>query len=192
MKRFSVVLALAAICTLSAAKASAQANLALQGIGLKIGVVDPEDIDATFGLGLFMDLGTLAPHFAFESYAGYWSQTEEVTGAEVGVRDLSFGAKTKYMFESPNPTVQPYLGAGLGFHVLNAHADVDAIYFGNTLVAPASSESDTEVKLGMDLGGGVKIDRGSQFAFIGEGWYTIVSDASHLSFMVGAVYMFGR
>jgi len=181
-----------AFCTLFAADASAQASVSLRGIGLKVGVVNPEDLDATLGLGLVFDLGTLHPNVAFESYAGYWSQTEDAYGAEFGVRDFSFGAKAKYMFKTSNPTVQPYAGGGLGLHFMNAHADVDPVYFGGTLVFPGSSVSDTETKLGVDLGGGLRIDRGSQFSFFGEGWFSIVSDISQFSLMVGAEYMFGR
>jgi hypothetical protein len=51
---------------------------------------------------------------------------------------------------------------------------------------------DTNVDLGLDLGGGLRIDRGSQFSFVGELAYSIVSDDNQFSFMVGAVYMFGR
>jgi hypothetical protein len=63
---------------------------------------------------------------------------------------------------------------------------------GNTLIFPGYEVEDSEVRLGLDLGGGLKIDNGGQFAFVGEGWFSVVSDASHLSFMVGAIYMFGR
>lgn len=192
MKRVSAALVAVAFCTLIAANASAQANLSLRGIGLKVGVVNPEDLDAALGLGLVLDLGTIHPNIAFESYAGYWSQTEDFYGAEYGVRDFSIGAKGKYMFKTSNPTVQPYAGAGLGLHILNAHADTDAVYFGGTLLYPASSVSDTETKIGLDLGGGLRIDRGSQFSFFGEGWFSVVSDISQFSLMVGAEYMFGR
>ena len=192
MKRVSAVLGTMAFCTLLAADASAEASVSLRGIGLKAGVVNPEDLDATLGLGLVFDLGTLHPNVAFESYAGYWSQTEDAYGAEFGVKDFSFGAKAKYMFKTSNPTVQPYAGGGLGLHFLNAHADVDPVYFGGTLVFPGSSESDTETRIGLDLGGGLRIDRGSQFSFFGEGWFSIISDISQFSLMVGAEYMFGR
>lgn len=192
MKRVSAALTALAFCTLFAADASAQASLSLRGIGLKAGVVNPEDLDSALGVGLIFDLGTIHPHVAFETYTGYWSQTEEAYGVEFGVRDVSFGAKAKYMFTISNPTVQPYAGGGLGLHVMNAHADIAPVYFGSTLVFPGSSESDTEVKVGLDLGGGLRIDRGSQFSFFGEGWFSIVSDFSQFSLMVGAEYMFGR
>jgi hypothetical protein len=190
MKRVTVAMAVIAVCTMIAASASAEANLALRGIGLKGGIVNPEDVGSTLGLGLVLDMGTLHKNVAFESYAGYWSQTDEGFGAEYGVRDFSFGSKAKYMFATSDPTVQPYAGAGLGIHVLNAHAETSAFSFGGQTI-PGYSASDTYVKLGMDIGGGIQIDRGNQFAFLADAWYTI-SDVSYFSLMVGGVYMFGR
>jgi hypothetical protein len=192
MKRFGVVLAAVAFCTLWAADAWAQANVALRGIGLKAGIVNPEDFDATLGAAIIFDLGTVHPNVALESYAGYWSQTEEAYGVEVGVRDFSLGAKGKYVFTTQNPTVQPFVGGGLGLHVLNAHAETAPVYLGGTLLYPGTSSDDTELRVGLDLGGGIRIDRGSQFAFLADAWFSVVSDASHFSLMLGAVYMFGR
>ena len=192
MKRISAVLAVGAICMLVAANASAQANLALRGIGLKAGVVNPEDIDATLGVGLIFDLGTIHPQWALESYAGYWSQTEEAYGTEVGMSDFNFGGKLKYTFVTSNPAIQPFAGGGLGLHVLDAHAEIAPVYYGGTLLYPGSEVSETDLNLGLDLGGGLRIDQGGQFAFMADAWFTIVSDASHFSLMAGAVYMFGR
>jgi hypothetical protein len=192
MKRLSAVIAAVAICTVLAPYASAETNLALRGIGLKAGVVNPDEIGSTLGLGLIADLGTIHPNVALESYAGYWSQTESDFGAEVGVKDFSFGGKAKYLFNVSNPTVQPFAGAGLGLHVLNANVDIPAVTVGGSTIFPATSMSDTDVKVGLDLGGGLRLDRGSQFSFLGEAYYSIVSDVSQFSVMVGAVYMFGR
>ncbi len=114
MKRVSVALVAMAICTLLASQASAAANLALRGIGLKAGVVNPEEVDMTLGLGLIVDLGTVHPNIALESYAGFWSQTEDFYGSEFRVRDIAIGAKGKYLFKISNPSVQPFAGAGLG------------------------------------------------------------------------------
>lgn len=185
MKRVSMVMAGVAFCTLFAVSASAEANLALRGIGLKAGFVNPEDLGTTVGFGLMADLGTLHPQVALESYAGYWQQTESDFGTEFGVKDFTFGGKAKYLFETSNPSVQPFAGAGLGFHVLNAHVDLQQI-------SPGLSDSETDFKLGFDVGGGLRYDNGGQFSLLGEAWYTAVSDVSHFSLMLGAVYMFGR
>jgi hypothetical protein len=191
MKGFKTGLLALALCTLLVANASAQANLALRGIGLKMGVVNPEQVDATFGLGLMFDLGTIHPQWALESYAGWWSQGEEAYGMEAGVTDYSFGGTVKYLFETSNPTLQPFAGAGLGLHIYDMHAETAPVYFGGTLLYPGSSYNDTEVELGLDLGGGLRIDRGNQFAFMTDAWFTI-SDVSQFSLMIGGIYMFGR
>lgn len=193
MKRLSAVAVAAAVCMMLAGTAKAETNIALQGIGLKAGVVNPENVDATFGASLLFDLGTVSQRVAMQSYMGYWSQTTSVGyGYDAGVKDFNFGGKAMYMFPVTNPTIQPYAGAGLGFHVVNAHVDSPAVYFGGTLMAPATTLSDTNLKVGLDLGGGLKIDRGNRFAFVGDFWYTVVSDVNHFSLMLGAVYMFGR
>ena len=191
MKRVSVALVAMAICTLMAANVSAAANLALRGIGLKVGIVNPEDVDLTLGAGLIFDLGTVHPNIALESYAGFWSQTEEVYGSEFRVRDFAFGAKGKYMFKISNPSVQPFAGAGLGLHFVSANAETPPFSFGGITI-PGYSVGDTDTELGLDLGGGLRIDTGSRFSFVGEGWFTLVSDVNHFSLMAGAVYMFGR
>ncbi|HET6348214.1 MAG TPA: hypothetical protein VFH88_03935 [Candidatus Krumholzibacteria bacterium] len=193
MKRVNAILATVAICTLFAANtASAEANLALRGIGLKAGVVNPDNVNSTLGAGLIFDLGTLHPHVALQSYAGYWSQTEEAYGVKAGVHDFSFGAKANYMFAVSNPSIQPYAGAGLGLHLLNSHAETAPVYYGGTLLFPGTSIDDSSVKLGLDLGGGLRIDQGGQFAFLADAWFSIVSDVSQFSLMAGVVYMFGR
>ena len=190
MKRVTVALVAMAICSLLATQASAAANLALRGIGLKAGIVNPEDVDMTLGMGLIFDLGTLAPNVAFESYAGFWSQTETFYGSEFRMRDFSVGAKAKYLFKVSNPAVVPFAGAGLGLHFLNAHVETPSFDFGGTII-PGTSVGDTSTELGLDLGGGLRVDTGKKFAFIGESWFT-VSDVNHFSIMAGAVYMFGR
>ncbi len=192
MKRIIALLAVVAICTLHAASASAQANVALQGIGLKAGIVSPDNVDTTVGFGLIFDLGTVHPQFALETYAGYWSQSEESYGIEAGVTDYSFGGKVKYMIATANPTIQPYVGAGLGFHVLDLHGETPPMYFGGSLIFPGTSYDDTDLKLGLDLGGGLKIDRGNTLAFVSDAWVSVVSDVTQFQLMVGAVYMFGR
>jgi opacity protein-like surface antigen len=193
MKLFTVLLACVAICTLTATAASAETNVYMRGIGLKAGVVNPENLDATLGIAAVFDLGTLHQNVALESYAGYWSQTVDEYGGEFSVRDFAIGGKAKYMFQTSNPTVQPYAGAGLGLHFVGASVETDPVYFGGSLILPGYSASETDVEFGLDLGGGLRIDRGGRFAFIGDAWFSVVSgDASHFSVMAGAVYMLGR
>jgi hypothetical protein len=192
MKRFAVILLSVTLCALVTSNALAQSSLALRGIGLKIGMVDPEDVDATFAFGLVADLGTITPDITLESHINIWSITNDMTGGgEVLVRDIVLGAKGRYMFSTSSPSVKPFAGAGLGFHILRSGVDIPAMYYGSTMIMPAISESDTEIKIGLDIGGGILGDINQNWAIQGEAWYSIVSDISQFSLQIGMIYKLG-
>ena len=189
MRKVTVLLVSLILCAFIFSNASAQSNLVLKGVGAKIGLVDPEDIDAVFQFGLFTDMGNITPSIALESYINFWSKTDDLLGGgEVYVRDLVIGAKGKYLFSTANPTIRPYAGAGLGFHILKSGVDIPARYYGGSLLAPAISEDDTEIKVGLDMGTGISLDINQKWAIQGEAWYSIVSDISQLAIQVGILY----
>ena len=59
------------------------------------------------------------------------------------------------------------------------------------MITPAVSESETEIKIGLDIGGGVLADLNQNWAIQGEAWYSIVSDISQLALQVGILYKLG-
>ncbi len=192
MKQFTVILISVTLCAFISSNASAQSNLALRGIGVKIGMVDPENVDTAFEIGLIADLGTITPNVSLESHVNYWSIKNDITGGgEVFVRDIVFGAKGKYMFSMSNPVIKPFAGAGLGFHILRSGVDIPAVYYGGIMIMPAVSESDTEIKIGLDIGGGIQGDINQSWAILGETWYSIVSDISQLSLQIALLYKLG-
>ena len=113
MTRTRVTLLIVAICMLAATAASAQSNIAVRGVGFKIGLIDPEHLDTAVGLGVVLDMGTIAHNWALESYTGLWWQSESAFGSKVSFSDFTVGARTKYMFEIDNPGIR-----------LRAHGDV--------------------------------------------------------------------
>jgi opacity protein-like surface antigen len=176
------------VCALVSQSAMAQTNLGFKGIGGNVGVVNAEDMDATFGLGLHLDHGTIVPNLALESRVDYWSKSEEVFGGEASVRDIAVGARCKYLFNVSNPVITPFAGAGLGLHFLKAEVSV--------LPPPGfpgegMSVEDSETKLGLDLGGGMAAALSPRTSLLAELWYGIVSDVSQLSLRVGMTYHFG-
>lgn len=192
MKRFAVLLTSVILCAFISSTACAQSNIAMRGIGIKIGMVDPEDVDATFQFGLVADLGTITSNVSLESYMNFWSiKNGMMGGGEVIVRDIAIGAKGKYIFSIANPAIKPFAGGGLGFHILRAGVDIPAVYYGGSMIMPAISESDTEIKIGIDIGGGIRGDISQKWAVQGEAWYSIVSDFSQLSLQIGLLYKFG-
>ncbi|NIM65341.1 MAG: outer membrane beta-barrel protein [Candidatus Latescibacteria bacterium] len=192
MKQVTAVLVFFALSSLALSGAYAQADLALKGVGFRIGLVDPEDVDATISFGFFADLGHVSSNVALETYFDFWTKSEDVLGGgEVSARDFVIGAKAKYIFPVSNPRIRPFAGGGLGFHVFTAGVDIPAIDYGGGFIAPAVSEDDTEIKVGLDMGGGIAFDINPGMAMLTEAWYTVVSDISQLSVKVGMMFRLG-
>jgi hypothetical protein len=187
MQRKAILLTLA-VCAFFSQTAFAETNLGLKGIGGAVGVVDAEDMDATFGLGLMVDHGTIVPHLALESRLDWWSKSQDAYGSEVTARDIAVGARCKYLFDVSTPTIKPFVGGGLGLHFL--HAEVNMVPPPGFPGQPMSVE-DSSTKLGLDLGGGMMAGIGPRTALLAELWYGVVSDFSQLSFRVGMEYKFG-
>jgi hypothetical protein len=185
MKRSVLLLSLAALAV--AAPAFAQSDLGFKRIGGAIGIVDPEAANTTFQLGILVDHGTIAPHWGLESHLDYWSQSDDLFGAKNSFRDVSLGARVKYHFVVANPKVQPFAGAGLGFHFLKQELTVPAL--GGF---PATTESFSDTKLGLDLGGGVGTPLSPKVDLIGETWFGIVDSMNQWSLRAVLSYKLGR
>lgn len=93
-----------------------------------------------------------------------------------------FGAFGKYMFKMQNPTIAPYVRAGLGF------------YNGKTSVSGGSSASATD--LGMNLGLGTSFAVSPTASVFVEGAYhNVFSDPSSINYLAanaGLSLMFGK
>ena len=186
MKRRVVAFTLA-ISVLAASSAFAQADLGVKNVGVAVGYVSPENLDGTMSFGVFADHGTIAPRFGLESRVDYWGWSENVQGTKTAIRDIAVGARTKYHFESSNPSIRPYAGVGLGLHFIRAEVTIPA---GGGF--PAMTTDASETKLGLDLGGGIATAISPRADFLGEAWYGIVSDVSQFSLRAGVQFKFGR
>jgi opacity protein-like surface antigen len=183
MKRLLLTL-LILIFTVSAAPA--QMQLGLRGAGVSLAFVSPEDADSAIGFGFFADMGMITNNITVEPYLDYWSKSEDVIGGGAfSVRDMTLGARGKYVFALANSTMRPFAGAGLGLHF--ARAEITTPDFG---LGVSETFEDSDMKVGLDIGGGVMapFDR---FELRGELWYSAVSDFSNLALRVGMMWPFG-
>jgi opacity protein-like surface antigen len=168
--------------------AGAQANLGLNGVGVRVGMANAENLDAALAFGVFTDLGLFHPSVSFETYLTYWSQSEGVAGfSEVSFRDVALGAKAEYMFALASPTVKPFVGGGLSLHFLHTEVAMETLTFG-ALTIPGVTTGASDTKLGLDLGGGVRAGVSDKVDVIGEVWYTMVSDFNQLGFQAGLLF----
>lgn len=188
MKFNRAFLACALILALSVTVVSAQANLGFKGVGVRAGMVDPENLDATLVFGIFTDMGTFHPKVSFETYIDYWSWSENIAGLDMSYRDIALGAKTEYMFDV-SPVVRPFAGAGLSLHFLKAEMGMDFSSLGVPGV-PTYTMSDSETRLGFDIGGGIRANASEKIDFIGEVWYGLVSDINQLGVTAGLLFKF--
>jgi hypothetical protein len=178
MKRKAVFVVLA-LGLLSAQQAMAQAKLGFNAIGASAAFVSPQDLDGTFGLGVFADIGRISPNIGLEPNIEFWSKSDNQFGLETSLRDISVGMRGKYYFQVTNPKVRPFAGAGLGMHFLHAEASSNIPGFG-TFTATGS-----DTKLGLDIGGGISTPMNAKNDFHAEAWYGIVSDVNQFAVRVG-------
>lgn len=170
-----------------------QVKFGFSSVGFGVGIVDPEDVDVTAGFSFFGDFAEIRPNVNLEMFLGYWQQSEDVwDGGDVTLRDFTIMPRCKYMFDLQSPTVTPFAGAGLGFHIVSAGIDVPTMEYGGGVIIPGYSEDETELKLGLDLGGGLLFNVKDSMAIQTDAWYSMVSDVSHLALRVGLVFKLGR
>ena len=159
---------------------SNSSGLGLTALGVEAGLVDPEAAGSTIGFGAFANLGNIARDVRLSSHLGYWSKSENAFGAEASIRDISLGARAKYMFHVSSPKLQPYVGTGLGLHFFHMKAGI-----------PGFTVEDTVTKLGWDLGGGVLTPVSPKADLFGDMWYT-VADINEFTMKVGLAFRMNR
>lgn len=173
MKKFAS-LAVIAIITMMAG--SAFAGLGLMSFAPRVAYVMPQDLDATIGFGAVVGLGELSPSFGLELTADYWkSNFEELDDWEV--KDFILGLRARYDIATEG-SMKPYLFGGLGLNFMSYDIEVDSVW-GDLY---DDSYSDSESKIGFDLGGGLDFP-GESMSFFAEAAYRIVEDWS--SFWLG-------
>ncbi len=183
MKHNRAIFACVVVLLVWVSVAGAQTNLGLRGVGVRVGVANAENLDTALAFGLFTDLGLFHPNVSFETYMNYWSQTEGVPNfGEVPFRDIAVGAKVEYMFTLATPTVRPFVGGGLSLHFLRTEMSFEAFSI------PGISVGASETRLGLDLGGGLRAGVADRIDFIGEAWYTMVSDFNQLGIQAGLLF----
>ncbi|MEO0225370.1 MAG: outer membrane beta-barrel protein, partial [candidate division WOR-3 bacterium] len=85
------------------------------GLGGKIGIAFPEDLDATFTFGFFGRFA-INPDLQIEPALNYWSQSEQAANHTLKVSDLSIDASLLWFFSRLKSNFNPYAGFGLGIH----------------------------------------------------------------------------
>jgi len=193
MKKAIFLLALFLSCIASSQNAlakTADTAIGLNRLSVEAGLVDPEAASSTLGFGAFADLGSLSRDVRLSSHLGYWSKSENDFGMEASVRDISIGARAKYMFHVTSK-LRPYAGAGLGLHFFNSKVEVPDMDMGGGFIVPGFTAEDSATKLGFDLGGGAATPLSPRTDLVLDLWYTL-ADINQLSMQVGVSFQLSK
>ncbi len=180
-------------------------NLAFRGLGVEIGSVWPHRVENTFSIGLRADLGLLGPNVRIIPSLSFWSshlrQSEVDRFADQIIRvcqrqrdalcpgrldlgriqlsDLVLATDAHYLFITPFEAT-PYLGAGVGLHLLNGQGEfIDDTFIEELLDA---------LSPGINLIAGLTMPVGATFEVFGEGRYALVSNVRHATVSLGGLY----
>ncbi|MBD3232928.1 MAG: outer membrane beta-barrel protein [candidate division Zixibacteria bacterium] len=182
MKVKLVVVTLALFVLFVGIPAFSQSMIGLQAIGGKVGYVDPEDIDGTFGFGAIADLGTFMPQFGWEAEVTYWSTSV----GDLDFRDIAIVTSGKYSFPMPESKLAPFIGGGLGLHMLKASFEYVDPFTGQTV-----EDDETDSKFGFHILGGTEMELSPMIDGFAEFRYTLVEDFNQIWLMAGIKYNLG-
>lgn len=180
-------------------------NLEFRGIGLDFGAVWPADVERTLSFGVRADMGFIGPRVRVAPAIRFWSSSlregevarlasqirslcERQAGAvcppfdlgRIERSDLELSTDAHYLFPT-GYTVEPYLGAGLGLHLLNGRGEsIDGTFVEDLLdsVSPA-----------LNLLGGIHIPLGPSVEMMTEARMVLVSDVRYASVIVGGTWI---
>ncbi|CAN5601156.1 hypothetical protein BH24GEM3_BH24GEM3_03290 [soil metagenome] len=180
-------------------------NLAFRGLGVEIGSVWPHRVENTLSLGLRGDLGLLGPNLRIVPSLSLWSshlrqsevdrfasqiirvcqrQQNAICPAQldlgrIRLSDLALATDAHYLFINPFDAT-PYLGAGVGVHLLNGSGEfIDDTFIEELLdaISPA-----------LNLVGGVSVPLTNTLEVFGEARYILLSDVRHGALSVGGMW----
>ena len=180
-------------------------QLRLEGIGVATGPVSPSTIVSVPSYGVQADYGELARHFRVGFSGSFWSSryndktvarfitqldksladpTDSVKTDRVKVSTISIEADLRYLPTSAHAAVQPYVGGGLGLHIVNAQSKL----IENTFVESALDN----IGAGISAIAGVAILPAHRVSVGVEARYTVLGTLRFGTVRAGAMFHFSR
>jgi len=152
--------------------------------GIRAGYVMPDNIDNTVGFGAELGFSLPTPNLSFAIEGNYWSksfsETFGTTTWDAKFTDWSLGLSGKYEIPAAPEKFIPYLGAGVGYHMLSAETEVLGI---------AVSVDDN--KFGGHFFGGFRVPFNPVISAFVEARYTVV-DPDYFGVYGGINYGFAK
>lgn len=184
LRRASLLSGLAAFVVLTiASSAVAQttepsSGLGFKGLGVRVGLADPEDASSALMYGLHVDAGELVNNVHLIPSVEYWNVGNNVGPYNSDFSDVAFRLGVNFDFPLQDQRMVPYLGGGVGLHRFSFDTDVPDV------------DNVTDTKFGFDVQGGARNQFTPNLSLFGELGYSFVSDANTLRILGGLTYHF--
>lgn len=153
-------------------------GLGIKGVGVRLGLDDPEGASSAFMYGVHVDAGEFVRNVHIVPSVEYWSVGNDVGIYSADFSDLAFRMGVNFDFPLQDQRFVPYLGGGLGLHRLKFSTDVPNV------------ADNTDTKLGLDIQGGARNQFTPNLSLFGELGYSFVSDSNQLRLLGGLTYHF--
>ncbi len=203
MKRQIVLLGIILIVLIAGSYAFGKSDIKLNAVFGKVGYVMPgSDIDATFGFGGGVNLGTITPKIGLEAELWYWKKGyEEKTDyykVTSSASELNIAAIARYKLGKPGAKIQPEVGGGVGLAMSKVSSEMESDYpFMKTAspMAPMAIDGDgdsvSDTGLAIHLSGLIRTALSPQIEGIAELRYTL-NGFDHLGIWVGISYLLNK
>ena len=180
-------------------------KLRLEGIGIVAGPVTPSTIVSTQSYGVQADYGEIASHLHIGFSGSYWTSRYDdktvdrfITQLEkslsnpddsiqfdrVKISTISIEADLRYTPTGAHAAVQPYVGGGIGLHIVNAESKL----IQNTFVESALDN----IGAGISAIAGVAILPTHRVSAGVEARYTALGTIRFATVRAGAMFHFSR
>jgi len=183
-------------------------NLSFRGVGVGVGYVFPDRVDATTVFGGRFDLGYAGPGFRIVPHTSYWSSSYErsevqrfeqqletlitresgapspdVDLGDISLSDFSVGVDGHFVWAVPRIASLTYAGVGMTAHFLNGSGEAITDTFIEDLIDALSAGFNVHAGLEYLLSDGARL--------FGQGKYELMSDLRYFEVRLGGQIMVG-
>jgi hypothetical protein len=164
---FTALLGVLVLNLMSISLSAQGTSIGFYGIGGRLSYVDPEGDEGTVGIGAHADLGTLFDLLWLYPSIEYWgkSHSEASLNLDQTFTQISINGDVRFMIPVFGGRVLPFLGGGPSVILSVLSKSYYDPYYGQRI-----TQSDADVRFGLEALGGVHVPLGSVAAFV-EGKY---------------------
>jgi hypothetical protein len=185
MRRLPVILIVTLLFT---AFSFGGADIGFNGIGGKLGFIDPEgDDNSTIAFGAVADLGTFMENLGFEVEAQYWAKKYDVAGFDFTISSFSIAGLTRYYFMPEGEKFRAFGGGGLGLSFNSAKSD-----WLNPITGQTEKTTSSDTDLSIILEGGGKMSLSDVLDGFATLRYAISGDWDYIGIFGGIIYKLNK